>query len=144
MINRTIQPVGPAAAYQTYRIDQGSDATIRSVCEDIDCEQWRLGWQMMIDEATELGQRQAQYLRHESGRTSRERRTASGLTVFEFESGQRCFADHKTRPQVFSVRGGDFRGNPAGLRPIRHAQAADWVEDFGEHQQRVQEQIERG
>lgn len=139
-----IQPVGPASAYKTYRVDTPHDRMLRSTCEDTGCAAWQNGWQSLIDESTPQGQAQAAYIRHQSGRTFRERRTGAGLTVFEFESGQRCFADHKTRPEIYSVRGGDHRGNPAGLRPVKHARAQDWVEDFGEHQQRIADQIERG
>lgn len=139
-----IEPAGPASAYKTYRIDTPHDRTERTTCEEIRCEAWEHGWQSQIDEATALGQQQAAYIRHHSGRTFREQRTAAGLTVFTFERQQRCFADHKTRPEVYSVRGGDHRGNPAGLRPVRHSRAADWIEDFSEHQHRLAEQIERG
>ncbi len=53
----------------------------------------------MIDESTDLGREQAAYIRQRSGRSFREMRTAVGpdaLTVFRFDSGQRCFADHIT------------------------------------------------
>jgi hypothetical protein len=106
------------------------------------------GWQSTIDESTVLGQQQAHYIRKQSGRAFTESRTEGALTVFSFEAGQRCFdaGNHRARldrPELYLVRGGDWRGNPTGEQR-QHANAADWVEDFGEHQQRIADQIERG
>lgn len=136
-------PAMPVDAYQTYSITQPRDTTVRAACEQVGCEAWRQGWQSLIDERTDLGKQQATYIRTQSGRTFRERRTGSGLTVFEFDSGQRCFAEHKTRPQLFAVRDGDWRGNPTG-RSRQHTRPQDWVEDFGEHQQRIADQQQKG
>jgi hypothetical protein len=52
-----------------------------------------------VDERTELGKGQATYIRTQSRRTFRESPTAEGLTVFRFDSGQRCFQEHQTRPR---------------------------------------------
>lgn len=137
-----IEPAGPAAAYKTYIIDSPRDTTVRTACEQVGCRAWRHGWQTMVDERTDLGRSQAEYLRTRSGRTFREQRTGDGLTAFIFESGQRCFTDHKTRPEAYSVRLGDWRQDYGVL--TTHSRAADWVDDFGEHQQGIAEQIERG
>ncbi|WP_405611369.1 hypothetical protein [Streptomyces sp. NBC_01508] len=123
----------PPGAYRTFGISQKPDVLISAACEQVGCEGWRNGWQSAFDESTELGKQQAGYVRHRSGRTFREMRTAAGLTVFRFEPHQRCFADHKTQPQLFAVRDGDYRGNPTG-RHRQHARPQDWVEDFGENQ----------
>ncbi|WP_377271927.1 hypothetical protein [Peterkaempfera sp. SMS 1(5)a] len=136
-------PAMPVEAYQTYSIRQPRDTTIVAACEQVGCEAWQRGWQSVIDERTDLGQRQAAYIRAQSGRTFCERRTGSGLTVFEFDSGQRCFQEHRTRPQLFAVRDGDWRGNPTG-RHRQHTRAQDWVEDFGEHQQLIADQQQKG
>ena len=138
-----IPPAMGVGAYQTYSITSPQDQTIRAACEQVGCEAWQRGWQSTIDESTELGRQQAQYIRRQSGRTFREQQTGTGLTVFLFDSGQRCFANHQTRPEIFVVRDGDWRGNPTG-RHRQHVTAADWVEDFGEHQQRIADQIEKG
>ncbi len=130
-------------AYQTYSITSPRDTTLRAACEQVDCVAWRHGWQSAIDEATELGRTQAAYIRTQSRRTFREQRTSEGLTVFVFEPGQRCFADHRTRPEIYLVRDGDWRENPTG-RSRQHQRAADWVEDFGEHQLRLVEQQKKG
>ncbi|WP_344890437.1 hypothetical protein [Actinomadura meridiana] len=138
-----IDPRGPAHAYKTYAIVAPADRTVKAACELVGCQAWLNGWETAVDEHTDLGRAQAEYIRHQSGRTFREQRTAAGLTVFVFESRQRCFAEHRTRPERYSVRNGDWR--PTGRGPTRaHANASDWVEDFSEHQQRVADQKEKG
>lgn len=133
----------PPQAYQTFGITQRPDVLIPAACEQVECEAWRNGWQSAFDEATELGKQQAAYVRQRSGRTFRELKTAAGLTVFRFEPGQRCFREHQTRPQIFAVRDGDYRGNPTG-RHRTHQRPADWVEDFGENQLRLADQHQKG
>ncbi|MGW1463840.1 hypothetical protein ACWCPT_05730 [Streptomyces sp. NPDC002308] len=142
-MNRADRGLLAPGAYQTYLIDQPADTLVRTACEQAGCEAWARGWESAVDEATELGARQAAYIRAQSGRTFREQRTAAGLTVFRFDARQRCFADHKTRPQLFAVRDGDWRGNPTG-RVRQHQRPADWVEDFGEHQLRLIDQQQKG
>lgn len=141
-INR-IDPNMPVQAYQTYSITSPRDTSVRAACEQTGCLAWRHGWESTVDETTDLGKGQAIYIRSQSGRTFREQRTAAGLTVFRFESGQRCFAEHFTRPEIYAVRDGDWRGNPTG-RTRTHQRPADWVEDFGEHQLRLVDQQKEG
>jgi hypothetical protein len=137
-----IEPVGPAAAYKTYTIDSPRDTTERAVCEQVGCQAWRNGWRTLVSGRTDLGRAQAEYIRTRSRRTFREQRTGDGMICFIFESGQRCFADHKTRPETYAVHLGDWRQNFGAVRT--HVRAADWVDDFGEHQQGIADQIERG
>ncbi|MFI0236324.1 hypothetical protein [Streptomyces sp. NPDC016845] len=141
-INR-IDPNMPVQAYQTYSITSPKDTGVRAACEQVGCAAWRHGWESAIDERTELGARQAHYIRTQSRRTFREQHTAAGITVFRFEPGQRCFADHQTRPEIYAVRDGDWRGNPTG-KTRTHQRAADWVEDFGEHQLTLVDQKKEG
>ncbi|MFJ6667412.1 hypothetical protein [Streptomyces sp. NPDC091383] len=141
-VNR-IDPNMPVDAYQTYSITAPSDATIVAACEQVGCPQWQHGWDSVIDESTDLGQRQAAYIRTQSRRTFREMKTEAGLTVFRFESGQRCFAEHRTRPEIYLVRDGDWRGNPTG-RKRQHTRPADWVEDMAEHQGRLIDMKQKG
>ncbi|MFB7440254.1 hypothetical protein ACFC01_18155 [Streptomyces mirabilis] len=142
MVNR-IDPNMPVGAYQTYSITAPRDTTVEAACEHVGCPQWRQGWDSVIDERTELGKAQAHYIRHRSKRTFRETRTDAGLTVFRFESGQRCFAEHRTRPEIYLVRDGDHRGNPTG-RTRQHTRPADWVEDMTENQGRIVDLQQRG
>jgi len=142
MINR-IEPNLPVGAYQTYSITADRDTAVVAACEQVGCEAWQHGWDSIIDESTELGRSQAQYIRTESRRTFREMRTDAGLTVFRFESGQRCFAEHRTRPEIYLVRDGDWRGNPTGRRR-EHTRPADWVEDMQENQGRLTDLQQKG
>lgn len=99
-----------------------------------------------MDESTDLGQQQAHYVRSVSGRHYREDRTPAGLTEFTFEAGQTCFGEHKTRldkPELFVVRGGDWRGNPRHERHV-HANADDWVDDFATHQDKLATELAKG
>ena len=137
-----IDPAMPAQAYKTYAIDSPSDLTVKAVCEEVGCPAWRQGWETSVDERTELGRMQAEYIRRRARRTFAERTTGDGLTVFRFDSGQRCFAEHRTRPEVYTVRDGDWR-LPAGP-VLTHTRPGDWVEDFGEHQLRLADMIEKG
>lgn len=133
----------PPQAYQTYAIAQPADTLVRAACEQVRCAAWLSGWETVLDEGTEMGRRQAAYVRTKAGRTFRELRNTAGLTVFRFEAHQRCFAEHQTRPQIFAVRDGDYRGNPTG-RHRTHTRPADWVEDFGENQLRLADQHQKG
>ena len=142
MLNR-IQPQGEVHRYQTYSITAGSDVTVVAACKDVGCPHWAHGWETTVDERTSLGQAQAAYIRTRSGRTQTERKTAEGLTVFRFEAFQRCFQEHRTRPDVFTRRHGDWRGNPSG-QSYQHTHAMDWVEDFAENQQRLNDAIQKG
>lgn len=134
---------GPAQAYQTFSVKSRPDRLIRTVCERVACQAWRSGWESAIDERTDLGKAQAAYIRTQSGRTFKEQKTAAGLTVFRFEAYQRCFADHQTRPELYVVRDGDYRGNPTG-RKRQHTSAADWVDHMQEEFGRFQDDRERG
>lgn len=138
-----IDPNLPVQQYQTYSITAPTDTAIVAACEQVGCPQWQHGWDSVIDEATDLGKQQAAYIRTQSRRTFRELRTEAGLTVFRFESGQRCFAEHRTRPEIYLVRDGDWRGNPTG-RQRQHTRPADWVEDMAENQGRLVDLQERG
>jgi hypothetical protein len=40
------------------------------------------------------------------------------------------------RPELYVVRGGDWRGNPRG-EVRRHSGPDSWVNDFAEHQDRI-------
>lgn len=143
-----IEPNMPASAYKTYRIVSPIATHYRpATCAEVGCEPYQRGWVTTIDEGTELGQRQAHFIRANRGGFT-ETRTEGGLTEFRFEAGQRCFASdsHRVsldRPELYLVQGGDWRGNPTGYRR-QHANAADWVDDFGEHQQRLADLRERG
>lgn len=134
--------------YVTYRIAAPTRTHFGpATCEDVDCKAMANGWSSLIDESTQLGQRQAFYIRKHSGRSFTESRTPAGLTEFIFRPGQDCFAQHVYRnelPALFVRQGGDFRGNPLGTKPVTHTRPEFWVEDFSEHQDKVKTILERG
>lgn len=136
-----VAPALPAAAYKTYAIASPISTHYRDgTCAEAGCMAHQYGWQTAVDESSEIGQRQAHYIRKQSGRRHTERHTEAGLTAFEFEAGQRCFAQHKVpleRPEFYVVRGGDWRGDPRGEGTYMHTGPDSWVNDFGDHQDRL-------
>jgi hypothetical protein len=142
-----IEPELPAEAMKTYTLAMPLTTHWRpATCAEVDCPSYLSGWRTTVDERTELGQRQAHYIRHDRTRKHTEDRTETGLTMFTFEPGQRCFTAHRirtARPQRHLVRGGDWRGNPRG-EFREHTRPDDWVEDFAEHQDKLATRLERG
>jgi len=139
-----VTPALPPEHMQTYRIVSPPDTLLVTACKAAGCTHWRDGWTTLIDESTDLGKEQARYIRFRSARTFRESRTAAGWTAFRFESGQRCFTEHRTRPEIYAVTGGDFRGNPRGVAPRRHTRPTDWVEDMQHQLDGIRTAQERG
>ncbi len=148
-LNRIVPNV-PAAAYKTYGIRSPLATHFRpATCAEVECWAHIKGWQTAVDESADLGQRQAYYIRKQSGRRYIEHRDEVGMTCFEFEAGQRCFRsdEHRIslqRPERFLVLGGDWRGNPVGTAAVQHTKPEFWIEDFQEHQTRLRDARERG
>lgn len=142
-----MEPALPAQAMQTYEISSPiSTHTRRATCEEVTCLAMANGWKSKIDESTTLGQRQAAYIRT-SSRRKFEAHREGGVTVFVFAPGQRCFNEHRKtldRPAHFLVKGGDFRGNPLGLRTRVHERPELWVEDMSETLGKVNDIKNRG
>ena len=145
-INGRIPPQLPAGAMKSYII-AAPLATHWNVvtCADAGCEHYLTGWDSLIDERTALGQRQAAYIRKDSGRKFTEEREKTGLTRFRFEAGQKCFGEHKARnmrEDRYVERGGDWRGVVG--TPRVHKNAEDWTESFALNQDRIATIAERG
>lgn len=123
---------GLAGAFTTHLIHSPSDETIIAACEQVDCQRYRRGWTMSFDETTEEGQLAARIVR--SGKTERDYRelgvNAAGLTVFRFHSYQRCFENHRTRPELYVVRAGTPTISLGVIR--EHTRPEDWVDDYRE------------
>lgn len=143
-----LDPFLDPRAYQTYQILAPVQTHYRPAsCQEVDCEHWRNGWVTRIDVSTDLGARQANYIRLQSGRhfTVTQAADASKVT-FRFPGGQRCFTAHRVpleRPAHFLRLGGDWRGNPTGER-VKHSSAEAWRDDMGEHLEKIRDQRERG
>jgi hypothetical protein len=122
-------------ATRDYLLRMPPDTTVVAACHEVRCEAWQFGWDTIVDERTPLGAAQAAYIRHQSGRTFREMGSPDGVTVFRFESRQRCFAEHRTKPARWLVRG-------YGLR--EHSSMRGWIDDLAEHVGQLEDQIRRG
>lgn len=142
-----IPPALPVTAMKTYHIAAPLSTHWRPAsCAEVDCLAYLHGWQTSCDETTDLGARQAHYIRHDRSRKHTERRAETGLTVFEFAAGQTCFTSHRLpvgRPERFLVVGGDFRGNPTGFRR-EHTKPDFWVEDMAGNLDDIRTRHERG
>ncbi len=138
-------PLAPPSAYKTFTIlspveTHWEDAT----CADVECAGHVHGWQTYTDETTELGERQAHYIRRMSGRSFSEERNEHGVTVFTFGAGQECFDVHKARtdrPQSFLVRPGDQRRYGT---PYVYKRPDQWVDDFASNQVQLSNQQKKG
>jgi hypothetical protein len=139
-----IAPVGPAAAYKTYAITVPTAThTMPASCSQVDCPQYLNGWKTILDKSQESLIRMVRC----SGRSFKEN-VEGTIHTFVFEPGQPCFkaAEHRIqiRPEIYSVRGGDFRGNPLQTPTRIHKRPSDWVEDFSENVEKLTEQQKRG
>jgi len=144
-----IDPQMPATSYKSYQIAAPLSTHWRqATCEEVACPHFLSGWRTEVDESTELGQRQAHYIRHDSARAHTEDKRPDGLTDFTYPAGQRCFrsGEHKVRlerPEHFIERGGDWRGNPHGERR-EHVSPDDWLDSFANHQDRLADRFRQG
>lgn len=120
-----------------YRVHMPPDITVVAACQDVDCDQWRAGWETVCDQSTDIGGKVAALIR--SGQTGRDYREFPGnpVTVFRFAPHQRCFREHRTRPgRALVLQGG---------RIIReHSSLAGLAEDYTEHVGRLAERHGRG
>lgn len=145
MLNR-LTPVGPAEAYKTYAITSPIATHFRAAtCQEIDCANYANGWDSPLDTSVPKFAEAANWIRLKSRRTFTTTE-AGPIVTFRFPPGQQCFAQHKVpleRPEIYVVRGGDWRGNPRGTAPVQR-KAADWLDDFATHQDGLRAAIERG
>lgn len=144
-MNRIQPQMGPEA-YKTYSISAPVSTHFRrATCAEVDCPDFLSGWRVRVEGLP------AQLLHDAktSGRKYVEVQVTEGETWLHYEAGQPCFrvAEHRIRigkPELFLVQDGDWRGNPRQTRTRMHQKPEFWVEDFGEHQQNIADQIERG
>ena len=142
-LNRPV-PRAPAHAYKSYSWRQPLETHFRRVrCADVQCNDYAYGWITVVDTATELGQRQYDYLSHDQTRNPVIDRAGDTLVSFTYPPGNEGFDGPKHehyRPigyePIMLVHGGDWRGNPRRTEP-RIMRAADWIDDFATHQERL-------
>lgn len=144
-LNRPWNPKAGIAAYKTYQlIAPISTHFRRATCAEVDCPGYLNGWRTTLAADDE----RCDYIRRHSGRRFTEERTADGMVTFHFSPGQMCFraGEHVKsleREPLYIVRDGDHRGNPTGHRRL-HVNGADWIDDFGTHQQRIADEHQAG
>ncbi len=130
-------------AYKTYAVRTPRTSTERISCAVAECERHRTGWRTVLDTALEAHLRVARWVRDESGRRFTWTMVGTVIT-FDFPPGQTCFQEHRraVRPALYVVRDGDHRGNPTG-RKVRLTER-QWLDDFGEHQEKLAAEQQRG
>jgi hypothetical protein len=115
------------------------DRTVVAACEQVRCENWRYGWDVLLDERTPEGRDAAQWIRSGASRRDfTEMGTADGgMAVFRFAPHQRCFAEHRTRPASWLVRAGPQLVS-------RHGGMSGWIDDLDQHVGSLEDQIKGG
>lgn len=143
-----INPNMPVTAYRTFEIRSPLATHYRpATCAEANCGAYLNGWVSLIDEATERGQAQAHYIRHDATRRHSEEKRPDGLTAFTFEAGQTCFAADKHRvpigrPEIYMSRGGDWRGTTGAA--LTHSGPEGWLDEFQTNQDQLKTRIDRG
>lgn len=149
-LNRIVPALGPEA-YKSYSWRQPLRTHFRRVtCADAQCADYLHGWTAVIDTATELGQRQYDYLTRDRTRQFHMERSGTSLVSFTYPPGQEAFDgplhDHYQPigyDPVMLVCEGDWRGNPRGTPP-RIMRPEDWVDDFATHQDMIATAVRKG
>jgi len=144
LLNRITPKLGPAA-FKSYSLRAPLSTHWRkATCEEYECDSYLHGWVTVVDTATELGQQQAHYIRHDRSRRCHEETTGTSLVSFTYPPGQEMFPcpahDHHVgvgRPPLMLVTGGDWRGNPRGTPAVAHRRIEDWIDDCATHQDRL-------
>lgn len=128
----------PAGAYQTFRLSAPiTTHRRRASCAEVHCPAHERGWATTVA----AGSRDEHAIRTSGRHFLVPEILEGGFVRFTFTAGQPCFkAGTHTAPverePLYLVVGGDFRGNPTGYR-YQHAGAADWVDQFANHQDRI-------
>ena len=113
-----------------YRILSKHDGPTQS-CAEAECENHLHGFRVILDEGTSEGSGRATYVRQDDRRHKESFDSDLGLTVFTFPPGTTCFAPHYTVPAYV-------------VDNVRHTTAGFWIEDFSEHQDRIERSLNNG
>lgn len=136
-----LQPVLPVEKMQTYRVASPiSTHTRPATCEEVGCPQFLRGWVTKVPIGSPEHQMMKQILsRHSPDKLRREAKDITSIgspnAEYLFPPGTPCFkaSTHRKsldRPEMYLVRGGDWRGNTGLIR--RHTRPEHWVEDSQE------------
>lgn len=143
MLNRFPELL-PVTAMKTYQAAAPLSTHFRpATCAEVDCPNYLNGWTVHVEI---LNPAQLHAIRTSAYKYA-EHHVAEGRTLLIFEAGQPCFyaGSHRIRLERearFFIKSGDHRGNPDGQ--VAELSVSSWVDDFGEHQERIAEQAERG
>ncbi len=128
------EPELPTDAYRTFGIVAPRRTHTRvATCQEVECQNYRRGWQTQIDTSTELGQRQALYISTQCGRRFTTERMGV-MVIFTFYAEQRCFSGHRVmldRPPIFTIKHGDHRSD---ARPSMVG-GQEWLDEFASNQE---------
>lgn len=140
-----LEPQMPASEYTTYSVRSPLATHWRkATCAESGCAAHRQGWRVRKETLTA----ELLHTATHSGRKYTVLEVGPGETYLVFEAGQSCFAEstHRVpleRPELYLVRGGDWRGNPRGEQRT-HTRAEHWVEDLHEHTDRINQAVKAG
>lgn len=103
-----------------------------ATCEEVDCPHYLNGWKTAVGNDGA----QAYYVRKDSGRDFTEM-IEGDIVTFIFPPGQTCFRDHSLPTGQPPIYLRESRGQPRFV----HKNGEEWVEDFGEHLDKVREAV---
>jgi hypothetical protein len=135
-----------AAQMKTYAIEAPAATHFRAAtCEQAGCEAYRQGWQLR----KEVLSPELLHAVETSGRSYTEMPVRDGETWLVFAPGQPCFraAAHRVRldrPELYVVRGGDWRGDPMNVGTQVHSGPDAWADDFATHQDKLANEGKKG
>jgi hypothetical protein len=123
----------------------------RASCKEVECPNYANGWRSGFNVTEPEQANAARIVRLHSGRLFTVEELADSLgkvekVIFTFGPGQECFQQHRValeRDPVLYVRDGDWRGNDTGFKHV-FGSNTDWVDDFGEHQEKIKAAFEQG
>ncbi len=113
-----------------YRILSKHDGPTQS-CAEAECQNHLHGFKVVLDEGDRMGRIRATYVRQSDRRYTEGFDADTELTVFTFPPGETCFASHYTVPAYV-------------VDNVRHTKADFWIEDFSEHQDRIERSLNNG
>lgn len=143
---RATPQLGPMA-YKTYTI---RPRYRKATCAEIECPHWRDGWTFSV-EMLEADPQLNYIARHSNKRFTE--RTHEGKKYLVFSPGQACFAAGSHRisideqPRLWVGRGDWRTWDPRTVLPRdarEFSRADDWVDDFANHQDKLNTAYERG